>query len=243
MPIHKCYVEVFAGGLWVLLNKPVTKPEVINDINNDLINFWEILQNDYEAFKNKCKYLISSRHLFEKFKNQKIQDLSSLDKSVRFFYLNRTCFGGDMNKPRFGTSNIRRSNLGCVTDDVESFLSPIYNRIKDVTIENLDYKTLIPKYDIKQNNFEKQDVLFYIDPPYIDEYGYGFQFDKNEHYILANLIKNIKGKFILSINNHPLAIELYKDFYFIDKELKCSLSKNSESIKTRKELIITNFEI
>jgi DNA adenine methylase len=243
MQPHKCYVEVFGGGLSVLFNKKPTTQEVLNDINSELINFWKVIQNNYEAFRNGFKYMIPSREMFLQYKAQDISQLSELDRAIRFFYLNRTCFGGDMDNPRFGTSNSRRNRLCAATDDLDKVLSPAYQRLKDVTIENLDWLDCLKRYDSKPTSKEKQNVLFYLDPPYIEQYGYEHGFTSEDHETLADTLKNIDGKFILSINNHPLVFEFYKDLYYIDKELKCTLSNKSDRVTSRKELIITNFEV
>ncbi len=44
MPRHDFYAEPFAGGLSVLLSKPVRETECISDINADLVNFWQVVQ-------------------------------------------------------------------------------------------------------------------------------------------------------------------------------------------------------
>src|SRR5215467_10397855 len=45
MPPHTHYVEPFAGGLAVLLAKdPEGVSEVVNDLDQDLTNFWRVLQ-------------------------------------------------------------------------------------------------------------------------------------------------------------------------------------------------------
>lgn len=243
MPKHKAYIEVFGGGLWVLFNKPVTRPEIINDINSELINFWRVVQNKYEEFREKCKYLIPSRELFVEYKAQDISHLSEIDRAVRFFYINRTCFGGDMNNPRFGSSNSRRSNLCTITDDFEKFMHPIHKRLKDVYIENLDWEDLIKKYDVRENIKENQSVLFYLDPPYVETYGYEHGFTNEDHEKLANLLRNVNGNFILTINNHKLVYELYDGFNFINKKVNYTLAKENYGMGERKELIITNYEV
>ena len=47
MPPHLHYVEPFAGGLAVLLEKnPSGVSEVVNDLNRELTNFWRVLQRE-----------------------------------------------------------------------------------------------------------------------------------------------------------------------------------------------------
>src|SRR5262245_55707752 len=44
-PSHRTYVEPFAGGLSVLLNKPRVAVEVASDLNGDLIGLYHVLQS------------------------------------------------------------------------------------------------------------------------------------------------------------------------------------------------------
>jgi len=46
IPEHKCYVEVFGGAAWVLFGKPPSQIEVLNDIDEDLINFFEVVKTN-----------------------------------------------------------------------------------------------------------------------------------------------------------------------------------------------------
>src|SRR5262245_9082498 len=46
MPSHTHYVEPYAGGLSVLLAKPCEGiSEVVNDLDENLTNFWRVLQS------------------------------------------------------------------------------------------------------------------------------------------------------------------------------------------------------
>lgn len=49
-PEHTCYVEPFAGGASVLLRKPESKVEVLNDLDGEVVNFWRVLREQTEAF-------------------------------------------------------------------------------------------------------------------------------------------------------------------------------------------------
>lgn len=67
-------------------------------------------------------------------------------------------------------------------------------RLKGVTIENKSFQVLIPLYD-------KEDVLFYVDPPYVATESYYKNtggFGTLEHKQLAALLSQVKGKFLLS---------------------------------------------
>ena len=242
MPEHTTYVEPFAGGLWVFFNKPKVRVEVVNDVNSELVNFYKVIQNNYEELKNKCKFLVSSREIFyenSRMSKEEIDKLPSIDRAVRFLYVNRCSFGGKMSS--YGFKNSRRPNLSCITDDFDKTIGEIHKRFKDVYIENGDYKEIIKRYDSRPTQVEKQEVLFYFDPPYIETSGYDSDFTNQNHYELAEQIKKLNSKFILSINNHSLVYELYEGFNFINKEIKNTLA-NQDNSRIQKELIITNYD-
>ena len=44
-PAHRHYVEVCAGSLAVLLAKPPSSAETVNDLNGDLVAFWRTLRD------------------------------------------------------------------------------------------------------------------------------------------------------------------------------------------------------
>ena len=66
IPEHYQYCEVFVGGGALLFAKPKSKHEAINDIDNRLIIFWEVLQNNFDDF---YKMLLSKRLHSEKYFN------------------------------------------------------------------------------------------------------------------------------------------------------------------------------
>ncbi|ECR2224658.1 DNA adenine methylase, partial [Campylobacter jejuni] len=61
------------------------------------------------------------------------------------------------------------------------------------------------------------------------------------HELLCNLLKNIKGKFMLSYNDCELIRKLYKDFNFKELKVRYSLNNNVLKRKESKELLIMNF--
>lgn len=94
-------------------------------------------------------------------------------------------------------------------------LELINSRLKRVQIECLDFEKVIEKYDSKN-------TLFYLDPPYVDcEYYYktvGVDFTAKDHERLSSILRQIKGKFILSYYEHELVNKLYKKYNILVKE-------------------------
>jgi len=83
-------------------------------------------------------------------------------------------------------------------------LADVHERLAAVTIENLDFERFIRRYD-------REDVLTYADPPYWgseDYYGKEL-FCRADFERLAQVLHQLKGRFILSINDTPEIRELF----------------------------------
>ena len=77
--------------------------------------------------------------------------------------------------------------------------------------------------------YDKKDVFFYLDPPYYgSEKYYQVQFSEDEHIKLAEMLKQVKGKFLLSYNDCDYVRELYSQFNIEAVERFSSLSLRYE---------------
>ena len=54
LPDHGHYVEPFAGSLAVLLAKPRSRMETVNDLDGDLMTFWRVLRDQPEELARAC---------------------------------------------------------------------------------------------------------------------------------------------------------------------------------------------
>lgn len=61
LPRHQHYVEPFGGSLAVLLAKPVSVMETVNDIDERLITFWRVLRERPEELARLCALTPHSR--------------------------------------------------------------------------------------------------------------------------------------------------------------------------------------
>lgn len=86
--------------------------------------------------------------------------------------------------------------------------------------------------------------MFYLDPPYVGTENYYKNtngFGIKEHKLLNELLKNIKGKFMLSYNDCELVRELYRGFNIKELKIRYSLNNNVLKRKESKEVLIMNF--
>lgn len=231
MPEHKTYCEVFAGGAWVFFRKPRVKTEILNDLDGDLVAFFRVLQNHLEEFLKQFKWLLTSREWFDDWKDQlNGRGLTDIQKAARYYYLQRQCFGGKVKGRTFGVDAEGPPRINLIR--MEEELSTVHIRLSGVTIENLDWQDFVLRYD-------RPGTFFYLDPPYYSAPVYKHNFKGIGDYCkLAETLQDIKGKFILSINDHPKIRDAFKAFLIRPVVLKYSL--HSQGLTDGKELLISN---
>ncbi|WP_252722939.1 DNA adenine methylase [Treponema phagedenis] len=63
IPEHKIYCEPFCGGAAVLFAKEPSQAEVINDTNAEIINFYQVVQEDFPALQKEIMKTLHSREM------------------------------------------------------------------------------------------------------------------------------------------------------------------------------------
>ena len=229
IPKHTCYIELFFGAGWVYFGKEPSKIEVVNDIDKELINLFRNIKYHAPEIDRLLEYEFSGRDIFEEYKNCTLEYMTEIHRAIRFLYLITQSFGGKGNNYGYGTTT--RPGQQIFYNDM---LLKLRDRLKNTYVENLSFEKIIDKYD-------REHSFFFCDPPYIETCDYGNKFKEEEHRELSDKLKNLKGKFLLTINDHPLSRELYKDFNIKEVQVNYSVSKEAKARGKYQELIITNY--
>ena len=188
-------IDVFGGSGKVLMNLNA-KVKVYNDINNNLVNFFSELKEHKEEVLKKLDYVLNSRELFERYR-EKSKD--NLENAFRFLYNNILSFNGEGRSYSYST----KRNKSITLVNINNVINKSYNDIKYWTIERLDFREIIKRYD-SENSF------FYLDPPYhniTDLYDDNL---RDEDYIdIKKSLDKIKGKYLLNINEDEFVLKLF----------------------------------
>ncbi|KAA0571089.1 DNA adenine methylase [Azospirillum sp. Sh1] len=207
---HACYVEPFVGMGGVFLQRRLAPPvEVINDLGKDVATFFRVLQRHYVAFTEMIRYQITSRAEFERLSLTDPATLTDLERSARFLYLQACAFGGKASGRSFGVS--ATGFHGFDFTRLNPLLEAVHDRLAGVVIENLSYSEVIVRYD-------GVGTLYYLDPPYYEsetDYGRGL-FSRDDFARLAEQLAGIKGRFILSLNDHPAVRDIFGAFQTVE---------------------------
>lgn len=231
IPSHHCYCEVFAGAAWILFKKEPSRVEIINDINSDLVTLFRVIQNHLEEFIRHFKSVLVARDEFDRRKLERPETLTDIQRAARF-YLLKNSYASKVTGPTFGINPTRGPSLNLLR--IEEELSAAHLRLSRVYIENMPYEALIDRFD-------RPGTFFYVDPPYWgceDDYGKGI-FMRGDFRTLALVLKGIKGKFLMSINDVPEIRELFSAF---SMETVLTTYQASGEKKKVSELLIRNFE-
>jgi len=237
LPKHILYVEVFGGSAAVLLNKPPSPVEVYNDIDRLLVNLFMVVRDHPREFARRVQSLPYSRLLYERWqrqvKNGRLTG-NQLEQAVRYYYMLRSSFFSHVEKGwRFATKTDEASRLYNSIGEVET----IARRLQHVYLDHLDFRRCI-------RNWDRPDTFFFLDPPYFGTVPYrkGIKaFTAQDHEDLATLLRDVKGKWLLTYNDHPSVRALYNDFKMVEVATKLNTDKMAVNRRLQRQLIIRNY--
>lgn len=224
---HTCYVEAFAGGAALLFARDPAKVEVINDTHGELVRLYRVVANHLDEFVRQFRWALSSREMFKWAQLQHPDTLTDIQRAARFFYLQRLTFGGKVVSQTFGTATTSPKRINLLR--IEEELSAAHLRLHGVVVENLSWQDCIARYDAPH-------TLFFLDPPYWETEGYGVAFGMDQYERLASVMAGMKGRAILTINDHAEMRRVFAGFRSKVVSINYTIGGNGRSTQ-RKERI------
>lgn len=268
------YFEPFFGagafGLYLVekYNLPPSRM-IINDLNQDLINLYEVLQagensESFEGFWRHFRWLSSdfeklpqcggincrgrrssnkvkcSRNYDYTWIRDSFKPATDFGQAARFLFLNRTCFNGLYRVNSSGAFNVPYGHLTAAKFFSKEELLQFARIMNRLEIRNLDFKLAVE--DAVAGDF------VYFDPPYIalsetaqhTAYNAG-GFDLGEQERLRDVVKDLvkRGVHVLVSNSNT---KLTRDLYreTLNHELFPEV-RRSISAKTESRGVITEY--
>ncbi|MFN3469788.1 MAG: DNA adenine methylase [Novosphingobium sp.] len=117
---------------------------------------------------------------------------------------------------------------------IAPMIEAVHERLAGVIIERLPWQEFIARYD-------RPGTLFYLDPPYYGcETDYGRDmFQREEFEVMADMLRTIRGRFILSLNDHPEVRRLFDGFAIEEAKVRYQVGGMDNS-KLAGEVIISH---
>lgn len=244
------YYEPFVGA-GALLFEIQPKKAVINDINSELINCYNVIKEDLDDLiqdlsqhKNEKEYYYRVRDLD---RSADYRNLSDIQKASRIIYLNKTCYNGLFRVNSQGQFNVpfgKYKNPKIVDEIVLKAINH-YLTNNSVEIRNLDFEDALS--DARTGDF------VYIDPPYdpvsdtSSFTGYSVDgFGKEEQNRLKSVFDSLdeRGcKVMLSNSATPFILDLYQDYHHITVEAKRNINSVADGRGKIDEILVTNYDI
>jgi DNA adenine methylase len=202
----KTYVEVFGGAMWIywMSGKYPVNTNVYNDFNRHLANVFLCSSTDPAKMEETCKTYYNDLRDSDKFTGYRDEvftiygkpfPIPDYDLAAKYMLCQLQIFAG-------GNGLTDKSKI-YINENYKAFTEKFQqirylDKLKHLTVENLDCRDLIRKYDHK-------DTFFYVDPPYfkLESYYTEDEFGKLDHLELIDLLKQTKGKWALSYYYFP----------------------------------------
>ena len=236
IPEHEIYVEVFAGSAKLLFAKDPSKSEVMNDLNGDLANFFRVVKHRPAELAEALEHEIVHPERFRELRFSEPTD--ELARALRFVYTTWYSYGAKgLHFASACMQDLLRANARRPLNTIRELLNLTADRLRRVRIEQRDFIELIRRFD-------SEETFFYLDPPYVDYKPNGryqaLTVEKREE--LFELLANIKGKFLLSFDDHTEVRKLAEK-HGLQLEVvqaRYSLGSTTRSRQTINEVLISN---
>jgi DNA adenine methylase len=234
------YREPFCGGAAMLSRIPGEIPSWINDLDPDVAAF-------HDALKSQPDFIDRLMEVERKFDGATVDEALHLYKIHRirwhfgsdpesFYVLHRFACGPIVRRSRANIASMSLGQLSTFRPRSRAYFEAARQRYATLTISQGDYSRLL--------NAPGQDVLCFIDPPYIFKSTstnmYEQEFCNKQQLELRDLLSQCNHRWILTIGDCPYARELYSDFNWT--LARCSYSPISyRPAQDAYEMIVCNF--
>lgn len=246
IPPHRVYCEPYFGGGAVFFSKGKSFCEVINDIDDRIITFYEVCHDPvlFWQLQEKISHTLDSEREFkraDKIWRNPSSAKSSVDIAWSVWLQCNMGYGGTPEGGWKWDNATSGSHSGVVMDNYRnSFTSAIHERLKFVQISCRDALTVIRQRDTA-------DTFFFLDPPYPgcqQKHYSGFSFDDLRN--LLELLAMVKGKFLLCNYVCPVLTEYIREYGWHTKVKDLPLlvaNRTSHGQKRKQEFFVFNYTL
>lgn len=234
-PPHECYVEAFGGGAGVLLRKARSYLEVYNDLDGEVVNFFQVLRDrpdDLVRAITLTPYSLAEFHL-----SMEAAVDDPLENARRLYVRSFQGIAGPTAKWRSGWRRQKlithtRAGAKQMTPAAISFMTTehlwlIAERMRGVQLDCEPALVVIERYDSPK-------TLFYLDPPYVADtrkrykrQAYRHEMTDEQHGELARAVHELDGMVLISGYRCKLYDDLYADWTRVDIEARTNSQKGT----------------
>lgn len=222
-PPHRIYVEPYAGAASVLLRKPLSAVEVLNDRHQRLVNLFRVMRDPKQSLL-LMDQLQKTPYAEMEYRSCREPADDPAEDARRLLVLAWQGHGstGASGAGR-STTGWRRGDRGGAANTAREWAvlwSQVVawaDRLRGVYLECDDAREILRRWDAP-------DTLFYCDPPYplttrTAGQGYTHDLDDADHHLLAEMLHQAQGMVVLSSYPCPLYERLYTGWMRLEKRV------------------------
>ena len=132
-PKHTTYIEPFFGAGGMFFNKPKAKYNVVNDLDNDVFNLFQVLNDDYKELESAFYMMPVHSELLNYWKDN--LETEPIKKALRFLFLSNLTFLGGGEQMRTRGDNSKQLVL--------DKMKPTFDFLFGVNFSNSDFRKFL----------------------------------------------------------------------------------------------------
>ncbi len=228
-PPHKIYIEPFFGAGGMFFNKPKAKYNIVNDLDSDVFNLFQVVMNQKEELEKAFYMMPIHSDLLEYWK--KNQETEPIKKALRFLFLSNFLLNG--------SGSLRSNVVENPKKEIINNLENTFDFINNVKFFNSDCNKFIKDLAFRPNSKEVENSFIYNDPPYLDTSdNYSHSFTEEQSESLFNTLEETGCKWAMSEFNHPFILGQAEK-----RGLNVIVIGERQNLKNRRtEILITNYK-
>jgi len=241
IPKHRIYIEPFFGGGAVFWAKEPSKTEIINGVNMNIVNFYEVLKHSYFDLRKSVEQTLHSRETYKRamiiYESPWLFPDFPVVRAWAFWVVTNQGFS-----TKIGTWGYDRDKRPyTIQNKIDAFQEVLSDRLRYTQIEQNDAHKVLASRDAI-------DAFAYVDPPYIDSDQGHYGGYTHEHFRRdLDALSTFKGKFLLSSYPSDILDEYVKKYGWYQQTFEKTLSaSNGAVVKSRRkkiEVLTANYKI
>lgn len=243
-----CFIELFGGGLGVLLAKDPAKINIANELDPDLVLMHRAVQREADAVEAELRLLRDDDSLFEEAKrlrnSEEWDSIPEARRAALVIYVHKMSVNS--NQQALSSSSKTNSSF-----NPNLALATYAKKLERVQIRHYHYAKCLDVYLYRSPEVE---AFVFADPPYViasKQLHYRFNFHPIEHIRFWHRMTRLSThnsskrnvKIMITYDDVPLIRALYRkqDGWRI-QSLSIGYNSAHDTTKSRSEVVITNYD-
>jgi len=235
IPQHYTYCEPFFGGGALFFAKNLSQNEVINDLNDNMINFYRILKRRFKELFEEVEITLYSEFQHKQAVKLWKEGMSEdeIKRAWAVFVLSHQSFSGILGST---WAFSRSKNEAIRWDNIKRNFDQRYSRrLERTQIFCRDALNVIELSD-------DPNTFFFIDPPYYNaDMGHYKGYTEMDFKNLLNMLTKLQGKFLLTTYPSQILDDYTESNKWLTINNNMHLSAANKKGATKNEVFTMNY--